>query len=76
MKRSSPFFGLKYLVQCRDFRPFYETIAAFNYDGAAHGYAKDCAKTNTLNFYRVMERDSRGRLTELLDFKPVKTVKR
>lgn len=67
MKRTSEYFGLKYLVQCRARdRHHFETIAAFDVDDIARKYAKDCAKNAIPGFtYRTMERDGRGQ------FKPI-----
>lgn len=66
MKRSSPYFDLKFRVDCR--RPpnpasWWETIAAFNNDSVALAYAKDCFsawKRRDGWEYRVMKRTGRG----------------
>jgi hypothetical protein len=64
MKRTSPYFDLKWRVDCK--RPpnpatWWETIAAFNSDRVALAYAADCLKSKASWKegpweYRVMER--------------------
>ena len=61
MKRTSAYFGLKWIVQCRwPQNSWFETIAAFDVDNAAQSYANNCAKNNTSLKYRVLERNSKG----------------
>ncbi len=64
MNRTSPYFDLRYAVQCRprlsEFCRGWETIAAFNVGAVAHGYARKCNDTNRDIEYRVMERTGRG----------------
>jgi hypothetical protein len=44
MKRTNPYFDLQYRVDCRlPGQHFDQTIAAFNVDTIAIGYAIDCA---------------------------------
>lgn len=65
MKRSSKYFALRYLVECKpSYQTFYEPIAAYNDDGIAINYAVECSRAaNAIKHnsdYRVMERKSRG----------------
>lgn len=61
MKRSSEYFELKYIVQCKSgSRPCFETIAAFNVRVVAERYAKDCARSNFGAEYRVLTRGGKG----------------
>lgn len=62
MTRNSKYYGLKWLVECKPgAQPFFETIAAFNSDRIAKGYADDCMKANRGSYvYRVMERRTNG----------------
>lgn len=47
MKRSSPYFNLKYRVDCRPpGQVFFETIVAFNNDRVALKYADDCERAH------------------------------
>lgn len=67
MKRTSEYFNLKYLVQCKsNSRPCFETIAAFDVDIIARKYATDCvAGAASTITYRVMERTGRGKFRQL-----------
>ncbi len=60
MKRSSPYYELKYIVTCKPAgQHFYEKIAAFNIDTVATGYATDCHKAHLSQpgwNYQVWER--------------------
>ena len=47
---------LPYKVECKSSYPFFETIAAFNYDDVAFGYADSCAEVNPSFEYRVTKR--------------------
>lgn len=62
MKRSSKYFNLRYLVECKwPERPCFETIAAFDHEGVAADYAQTCYRGKRTDWeYRVMERKSRG----------------
>lgn len=44
---------LPYRVECKSSYPFFEVIAAFDCEGPARGYARDCAATNPKFEYRV-----------------------
>lgn len=47
MKRTSPYFYLKYRVDCRQpGAAFFETIVAFNSDRVALRYADECRKNH------------------------------
>jgi len=60
MNRSSKYFPLEYIVECKPGRqPFFEVIAAFNADCVANHYANECRVANPGNEYRVLTR--RGR---------------
>lgn len=60
MRRTSPYYNLKWIVECKwPNKPFFEQIAAFNDAQVAKDYCDFCAKSWKLedNFqYRVMER--------------------
>lgn len=60
MKRISPYFDLRWRVDCQPpGQHFYQTIAAFNAESVATGYADDCSvyhKSAPGWQYRVMER--------------------
>lgn len=48
MRRSSPYFDLKYRVDCRQpGMAFYETIVAFNSDRVALQYAEKCRRNHS-----------------------------
>lgn len=69
MKRSSKFYPLKWLVECKPSgQPFFEVIAGFNSDSVAVHYAQDCFKTNPDFVYLVMQRNSRGGYRLLREF--------
>ncbi len=61
MRRTSKYYELKWVVECRSTYVFFETIAAFDHEGVAKGYAKDCAKVNPEYQYRVLSRDGKGK---------------
>lgn len=44
---------LPYKVECRNARPYYEAIAAFDCESAATAYASECALRNPKLDYRV-----------------------
>lgn len=48
--------ALPYVVECKSTYPFFETIAAFNVECAAHRYAAECSATNPQFEYRVVKR--------------------
>lgn len=64
MKRSSPYYPLKYRVDCNMTGRFFETIAAFNSDRIALDYVANCrkfqARVGSPYTYRVMERTGKG----------------
>jgi hypothetical protein len=45
--------NLPYVVECKSTFAFYETIAAFDVEQAAHWYAAQCAEVNPRFTYRV-----------------------
>lgn len=55
---TSIYKALKYVVMCQPAgQAFFEPIAAFNHDGVAIDYARDCLKGKPIGFrYRVEER--------------------
>jgi hypothetical protein len=69
MRRSSPYHGLKWLVEAKwPSNAFFEVIAGFNHDRVAKSYADECmAGAPPINgkpwSYRVRERDGRGKWT-------------
>lgn len=66
MKRSSTYFHLKYVVECKPgFQAFFEPIVAFNSDRVALHYAADCAKVNAWNEYRTMKRTANGKFVQI-----------
>lgn len=44
---------LPYKVECKSSYPFFETIAAFDVEQAAKGYASECSLVNNSFTYRV-----------------------
>lgn len=56
MNRNSPYFHLKYRVDCKpSYRPVWETIVAFNSDRVALNYAGQCRVfAQGRSEYRVM----------------------
>lgn len=69
MKRSSKFYPLKWLVECKPSgQHFFEVIAGFNHDRVATSYAKDCFKANPEFVYLVMERNAGGGYKQLKKF--------
>lgn len=66
MRRTSPYFALKFVVEVQwPSNPFFETIAGFNDQGVAEKYAADCADAHKPIdgkhwVYRVRERTGKG----------------
>ena len=65
MKRSSKYYPLRYVVECKPTnQAFFEVIAAFNVDVVALDYAKACSRS-TGYAYRVMKRHGNALFTEI-----------
>lgn len=60
MLRSSPYYHLKWRVDCCSNGALWETIVAFNCETPARRYAIDCQLANAVYQYRVMKRTSKG----------------
>jgi hypothetical protein len=58
MRRTSKYYELKYVVECKPpSQAFFEPIAAFNSSEVAASYAKDCRRGNGPKWdYRVQTR--------------------
>lgn len=67
MQRTSRYYNLKWIVECKPGKQaFFETIAAFNDDSVAEVYAAECRAANgEWAVYRVMERKGRGTFVEI-----------
>lgn len=66
MQRTSPYFELKWIVQCTPREGTYfcgwESIAAFNVKSVACSYASKCDASNRDVTYRVVYRSARSGL--------------
>lgn len=62
ISRTSKYFELKYVVECKQpQQAFYDTIAAFDNEGAAMGYCGDCMSNHGDDWqYRVMKRNNKS----------------
>lgn len=66
MRRSSPYFNLRYIVECKPPRQaFFEQMCAFNSDSVAFDYAERCRADKRFWpdgkwEYRVMKRTNKG----------------
>lgn len=62
MKRSSPYYALKYRVDCKpSWQRFWETIVAFNSDRVALHYAGECRlQAQGRSEYKVLKRTAKG----------------
>lgn len=65
MKKSSRYYELRWLVQCRQspgstFERVWQTIAAFDGDVLAENYSHSCAAFNKFMEYRVVNRDDKS----------------
>ncbi len=49
---------LPFVVECKSFAVFFETIAAFNHIKVAYRYAQDCLETNPKFEYRLRDLES------------------